>query len=62
MHNDRWHRVPKWVGEHDTDNAWPRTIVYHNLRHHAATKWFHDELGEPGRSSPSTSATSSRPC
>ena len=28
------------------DNAWPRTIVYRNLRHHAATRWFHDELGE----------------
>lgn len=47
MHNDRWHRVRKWVDEHDPDNAWPRTIVYRNLRHHAATKWFHEELGEP---------------
>ncbi|WP_277211987.1 hypothetical protein [Isoptericola croceus] len=46
MHNDRWHRVRKWVDEHDPDNAWPRTIVYRNLRHHAATKWFHEELGE----------------
>ncbi|MGK2876791.1 MAG: hypothetical protein ACSLEW_14345 [Nocardioides sp.] len=23
----------------------PRTIVYRNLGHHAATKWFHEELG-----------------
>ena len=28
-------------------NAWPRTIVYRNLRHHAATSWFHEEMGEP---------------
>jgi hypothetical protein len=47
MHNERWHRVRDWVDEHDPDNAWPRTIVYRNLRHHAATKWFHEELGEP---------------
>jgi integrase len=47
MHNDRWHRVRRWVDEHDPDNAWPRTIVYRNLRHHAATRWFHEELGEP---------------
>ena len=47
MHNERWHRVRDWVEENDPDNAWPRTIVYRNLRHHAATKWFHDELGEP---------------
>jgi hypothetical protein len=46
MHNERWHRVRAWVEENDPDNAWPRTIVYRNLRHHAATKWFHDELGE----------------
>ena len=46
MHNERWHRVRAWVDENDPDNAWPRTIVYRNLRHHAATKWFHDELGE----------------
>jgi hypothetical protein len=46
MHNERWHRVRTWVEEHDPDNAWPRTIVYRNLRHHAATKWFHEELGE----------------
>ena len=46
MHNDRWHRVRKWVDDNDPDNAWPRTIVYRNLRHHAATKWFHEELGE----------------
>jgi hypothetical protein len=47
MHNERWHRVRAWVEEHDPDNAWPRTIVYRNLRHHAATRWFHEELGEP---------------
>lgn len=47
MHNERWHRVRAWVEENDPDNAWPRTIVYRNLRHHAATKWFHEELGEP---------------
>lgn len=47
MHNERWHRIRAWVEENDPDNAWPKTIVYRNLRHHAATKWFHDELGEP---------------
>ncbi|MFC5993893.1 hypothetical protein ACFQE5_06685 [Pseudonocardia hispaniensis] len=47
MHNERWHRVRAWVDENDPDNAWPKTIVYRNLRHHAATKWFHEELGEP---------------
>jgi integrase len=47
MHNERWHRVRAWVDENDADNAWPRTIVYRNLRHHTATKWFHEELGEP---------------
>ena len=47
MHNERWHRVRAWVEENDPDNAWPKTIVYRNLRHHAATKWFHEELGEP---------------
>jgi hypothetical protein len=46
LHNERWHRVRAWVEENDPDNAWPRTIVYRNLRHHAATKWFHEELGE----------------
>ncbi|MFD1506062.1 hypothetical protein ACFSBG_10310 [Georgenia yuyongxinii] len=46
LHNDRWHRVRAWVDENDPNNAWPRTIVYRNLRHHAATRWFHDELGE----------------
>lgn len=46
LHNQRWHRVRAWVDENDPDNAWPRTIVYRNLRHHAATRWFHDELGE----------------
>lgn len=47
MHNERWHRVRAWVEENDPENAWPRTIVYRNLRHHAATKWFHEQLGEP---------------
>lgn len=47
MHNNRWHRVRAWAEENDPDNAWPKTIVYRNLRHHAATKWFHEELGEP---------------
>lgn len=47
MHNERWHRVRAWVEENDPENAWPRTIVYRNLRHHAATRWFHEELGEP---------------
>ena len=42
LHNERWHRIRTWVDEHDPDNAWPRTIVYRNLRHHAATKWFHE--------------------
>lgn len=46
-HNERWHRVRAWVGENDPDNAWSKAIVYRNLRHHAATKWFHEELGEP---------------
>lgn len=46
MHNERWHRVRAWVEANDPANAWPRTIVYRNLRHHAATKWFHEELGE----------------
>lgn len=46
MHNERWHKIRKWVDEHDKDNAWPQSIVYRNLRHHAATRWFHDELGE----------------
>ena len=46
MHNNRWHRVREWVDKTDPDNAWPRTIVYRNLRHHAATRWFHEELGE----------------
>jgi hypothetical protein len=46
LHNERWHRVRAWVEDNDPDNAWPRTIVYRNLRHHAATRWFHEELGE----------------
>ena len=47
LHNERWHRIRRWVDNNDPDNAWPKTIVYRNLRHHAATRWFHDELGEP---------------
>jgi integrase len=47
LHNERWHRVRGWVETNDPDNAWPRTVVYRNLRHHAATKWFHEKLGEP---------------
>lgn len=46
MHNDRWQKIREWVNVNDPENAWPRTIVYRNLRHHAATKWFHEELGE----------------
>lgn len=46
-HNERWHRIRAWVEDNHPDNAWPKTIVYRNLRHHAATQWFHDELGEP---------------
>ncbi|USY17847.1 hypothetical protein NE857_21265 [Nocardiopsis exhalans] len=46
MHNDRWRRIRRWVNENNPENAWPRTIVYRNLRHHAATKWFHEELEE----------------
>lgn len=46
LHNERWHRIRRWVDANDSGNAWPRTIVYRNLRHHAATKWFHEELGE----------------
>ncbi len=46
LHNYLWHRVRRWVDKNDPENAWPRTIVYRNLRHHAATSWFHDELGE----------------
>lgn len=40
MHNERWHRVRVWFDENDRDNAWPRIIVYRNLRHHAATRHF----------------------
>jgi hypothetical protein len=43
----RWHRVRAWVEENDPDNARPRTIVHRDLRHLAATKWCHEELGEP---------------
>lgn len=46
-HNERWHRVRRWVDENDPDSAWPKTFVYRNLRHHAAVKWFLEELGEP---------------
>lgn len=46
LHNARWHRIRAWLEQNDPDNAWPRTIVYRNLRHHAATRWFHEELGE----------------
>lgn len=45
-HNHYWHRIREWVDENDPENAWPGTIVYRNLRHHAATKWFHEELEE----------------
>ena len=44
--NDRWHRIRRWVDTNDPDNAWPRFIPYRNLRHHAATRWFHQELDE----------------
>jgi hypothetical protein len=37
-----------WVDENDPDNAWPRTVIYCNLRHHADTKWFQDDLGQSG--------------
>lgn len=44
------HRLPvssrNRFGQDDPENAWPRTIVYRNLRHHAATKWFYEELEE----------------
>lgn len=42
-----------WLAAHATTRVGPRgrqvprTIVYRNLRHHAATRWFHEELGEP---------------
>ncbi len=44
LFNDRWHRVRRWLALHDRDKAWPKHIVYRNLRHHAAGFW-HDELG-----------------
>lgn len=47
LHNERWHRIRAWVEDNDRQNAWPRTIVYRNLRHHAATSWFQEEMGEP---------------
>ncbi|MHB2022791.1 MAG: hypothetical protein ACYCO3_05615 [Mycobacteriales bacterium] len=43
LFNDRWHRVRRWVAEHDASNEWPAFIPYKNLRHHAASFW-HDEL------------------
>ncbi|MHB2023231.1 MAG: hypothetical protein ACYCO3_07880 [Mycobacteriales bacterium] len=44
LFNDRWHRVRRWLSQEDGENAWPKHIVYRNLRHHAAGFW-HDELG-----------------
>jgi integrase len=44
LFNDRWHRVRRWLATQDRDKAWPKQIVYRNLRHHAAGFW-HDELG-----------------
>lgn len=44
LFNDRWHRVRRWLAQHDPEQAWPERIVYRNLRHHAAGFW-HDELG-----------------
>jgi hypothetical protein len=44
LFNDRWHRVHRWLLKEDNENAWPKHIVYRNLRHHAAGFW-HDELG-----------------
>ena len=45
LHNARWHRIREWVSVNDPENEWPETIVYRNLRHHAATFW-HDTLGK----------------
>jgi len=44
LFNDRWHRVQRWLLKEDNENAWPKHIVYRNLRHHAAGFW-HDDLG-----------------
>lgn len=44
LFNDRWHRVRRWLATNDKNKAWPKHIVYRNLRHHAAGFW-HDELG-----------------
>lgn len=44
LFNDRWHRVRRWLATNDKGKAWPKHIVYRNLRHHAAGFW-HDELG-----------------
>jgi hypothetical protein len=43
-HNDRWHKVRRWVAKHDPEHEWPQFVPYRNMRHHAATFW-HDELG-----------------
>ncbi|MGV8965212.1 MAG: hypothetical protein ACOH2F_02930 [Cellulomonas sp.] len=43
LFNNRWHRVRRWLADADGENAWPKHIVYRNLRHHAAGFW-HDEL------------------
>lgn len=43
--NDRWHRVRRWVSENDPENEWPEYVTYRNLRHHAATAFWHDKLG-----------------
>lgn len=44
LFNNRWHKVRRWLAAHDKDKAWPKHVVYRNLRHHAAGFW-HDELG-----------------
>ena len=44
LFNDRWHRVQRWLLKEDNALAWPKHIVYRNLRHHAAGFWD-DELG-----------------
>jgi integrase len=43
-HTSSWHKVRRWVDQHDPEHSWPDFIVYRNLRHHAAT-WWHEELG-----------------
>lgn len=44
LFNNRWHRVRRWLATEHPEDAWPKRIVYRNLRHHAASFW-HDELG-----------------